>query len=107
VAKRWARSINTIPEAITAAGGRARITACRGTLTTYLVMTGALAWDLNVSMPRVLSWSQHPNGIVFIRDRQPLGLIIPQTPLRVRRLGMARGWRVLGVTTRGATPPGC
>lgn len=107
VAKHWAHAINTLPNAIAAAGGRSRITACRGTIATYLVETGALAWDLDLPMTRVLSWSQNPNGIVFIHEHQPLSLIIPQTPLKVRRLGRADTWRVLSVLTRRPGPRGC
>lgn len=105
--KRWGHAINTLPRAIAAAGGKSRITACRGTIATYLVMTGALAWDLNLPMTRVLSWGQDPNGIVFVGDKGPLRVIIPQTPLRVRRLGQADGWRVLAITTRLPAPRGC
>jgi len=78
----------------------ARIVACRGSIATYVLLAPTLAWDLDTHMTRVFSWGDNPNGIIFIRDRDPLQIIESQKPRSIHTIAQAAGWRVLYVVTR-------
>ncbi len=106
-AQQWDEEVHTLPEAVAAVGGRRRILACRGSVATYVLMTPTLAWDLHVHMTRVFTWGEDPNGIIFIRDNDPLVTVEGQKPLRIRTIARVAGWDVLYVISRRPAPPAC
>jgi len=106
-AHQWDEEVHTLPKALAAVGGRRRILACRGSVATYVPLTPALAWDLDVHMARVFTWGRDPNGIIFIRNNDPLVAVEGQKPLRIRTLPRVAGWDVLYAISRRRAPPAC
>ncbi len=106
-ARQWSQSLNALPRAIAAAGGRIRILACRGSITTYYLMRPALAWDLGTNMNRTFDWDQEPNGVIFAHGSDSARRVQPRRPLHVRRLAVAAGWKVLYVVTHVPARASC
>ena len=106
-ARRWSEQLNTLPKAIAAAGGRDRILACRGSITTYYLMRPTLAWDLGTNMNRTFDWDQEPNGIVFTHGSDSPRRVQARRPLHVRRLAAAAGWKVLYIVTHVPARASC
>lgn len=97
-AHHWSQEVNTIPQAVAAAGGARRVAACPASVTTYLLMMPAMAWDLDTPMWRVFD-TKHLHETLFIRQGDPMWLVETRPQLRTLRIARASGWDVLFVDT--------
>lgn len=97
-ARHWSREVNTLPQAVAAAGGASQVAACRESITTYLLMMPTLAWDLHVHMWRIFD-TKHYHEILFIWRTDPMWLVETRKLLRTVPLAQAAGWQVLYADT--------
>jgi hypothetical protein len=105
--QQWSDGVNTLPRLIAAAGGRERVVGCRGSLTTYFLMSPALAWDLNLPMTHIVTFHHSVSGLLFIRERDHVRGFETQKPVRSQTIARIPGWRVVRVVGRQGPASGC
>ncbi|HZU39854.1 MAG TPA: hypothetical protein VE992_02320 [Solirubrobacteraceae bacterium] len=105
-ARQVAAEISGLRKAIAGAGGARAVVACRGSISTYVTLTSAMAWYLRAPMTRITGYHRL-YGLVFVHGTDPLHRVVSGRPLHVRPVAQAADWRVLYVDRSPGAPTGC